>query len=328
MHLFLVEERERGMRLDKFLVEKLGSSMSRAKIQKAIEEGQWTVDGKEVSVHHFLKAGQKVEEAKGIKEMSEETSLDEVKVIAETEDYVVIDKPSGVAVHPAPGIDEPTVVEMLADRYPELYSVGEDPMRPGVVHRIDKLVSGALVLARNQATFTHLKRQFQSREVTKQYIALVQGTFVNDEGVIDLPLVRSTTKGKRGKIQALPLAGKSQTRADWTQTNAERSVDNRKTREAVTKFEVAKRFPRFTLLRVFPETGRTHQIRAHFAAIGHPIAGDPLYHGSRKYKSSFILTRPFLHASSISFVDREGNEQTYPSPLPHMLRVIVDGLGG
>ena len=289
--------------------------MSRAKIQKAIEEGQWTVDGKEVSVHHFLKAGQLIEEMKGaheVKEIQERIGADEIKVIAETNDYIVIDKPPGIAVHPAPGIDEPTVVEMLADCYPELYSVGEDPMRPGVVHRIDKLVSGALVLARNQATFAHLKQQFQLREVKKQYAALVHGTFVNDEGVIDLPLVRSTTKGKRGKIKAVP-----------------RGLDaGEDAREAVTKFEVAERFPRFTLLRVFPETGRTHQIRAHFTAIGHPIVGDSLYHGRVKQKLPFTLVRPFLHASSISFVDRERNEQTYQSPLPHELRVIVDGLSG
>lgn len=329
-HVWITEGHDVGLRLDKFLVGKL-EGQSRAKIQKAIEGGEWTVNGKQVPPHHFLKESERVERAEEVNGVPRQAQDDrvksgEIKVIAEREDYVVIDKPAGIAVHPALGTEGQTVTELLVDRYPELYSVGEDPLRPGVVHRIDKLVSGVLVFARNQEAFIHFKKQFQSRKVKKQYTALVHGTFVNNEGVIDLPLVRSTTKGKRGKIKALPHAGKSQNHTNDTQNHAEGLNDKNNAREALTRFEVSERFPRFTLLHVYPETGRTHQIRAHFAGVGHPIVGDPLYHGRVKQKLPFMLARPFLHAVSISFIDREGNVQTYESTLPPELANALEAL--
>ncbi len=327
--VLVVHEEEKGQRLDRFLVNKIGGGLTRAQLQKQIKCGTWRVQGKIVSSHYAVKEGEVVEAEEGtvkrgaispgrqngIQSIGEESALASklkhegvIKIIHTTDEYLIIDKPSGIAVHPTLGIRERTIVDMLIMRFPELRTVGEDPMRPGIVHRLDKDVSGVMVVARTQAAFKHLKKQFQERKVEKQYSAMVYGTFVNDEGRIELPLKRRETKKKHGTMKVLPKG-----------TDAIKGV-----RYALTDFTVMRRFPRMTLVSVFPHTGRTHQIRAHFAGIGHPIVGDSLYHSRRVRKVNVVLDRPFLHASSIAFIDREGNKHAYQSPLPGELDKILN----
>jgi len=307
---FTVEKKEERMRLDRFLVEKL-SGNSRAKIQKAIEAGAWLVNGKRVPPHYFLREGQKVEEiVKGENAPPSFGSRDlpnELYVIAETKEYIAIEKPAGMTVHGGPGIRGITLVDLLKKRYPEIETVGEDPLRPGIIHRLDKEVSGVMIVARTQEAFEYGKRQFQTRQVVKEYTALVHGTFVNDAGKIELPLMRSAEKKKHGTIKALPR-GRGEDGA------------GRRAREAVTDYEVKQRFPRMTLLTVYPKTGRTHQIRVHCAAIGHPIVGDRLYRSAKVQKVSLKIERPFLHAAAITIVGKDGAAHTFHSPLPNDLQ--------
>jgi 23S rRNA pseudouridine1911/1915/1917 synthase len=318
-----VEISDAGKRLDKFLVEKL-PEQSRVAIQRDIKAGRWVVEGKSMTPHYALKDGQKVEEVKvvnGGKEakegngVKEEVRWDKGCIIAETDDYLIVDKPAGIAVHAAPGTHGTTLIDLLISRYPELRKIGGDPSRPGIVHRLDKLVSGVMLVARTPQAFDYFSRAFRERKIEKEYHALVAGTFVNDHGEIALPLTRSTSPRRRGTMTALPHKRRSQ-------TDAETLKISHNAREALTRFEVARRFPRLTFLKVFPKTGRTHQIRVHLAAIGHPIIGDPLYGGKARRQIKTTLNRPFLHASSLTFTDLQGEVKTYHAPLPVELQQV------
>jgi 23S rRNA pseudouridine1911/1915/1917 synthase len=298
---------EQPTRLDKFLVQELGSGWSRTFIQQAIKNNAIKVNEKKVTVHHFLKEGDVI--MVGVITPEVRTELEPQakvpwKLIKETNDFLIIEKPTGVIVHPAPGINEPTLIEGLLSKYPELKDVGDDPMRPGIVHRLDRDVSGLMVVARNQNMFDYLKRLFKEREITKKYFALVVGHLNQPDGVINFPLARS--RNKHGKMAA-------------------RAKSDSDTREAVTKFELIKLYQPASLLKIEIETGRTHQIRAHLAALGYPIVGDNLY---RPKKLNFKATpeRLFLHATELSFVDQNGENQTFTSPLPQELNDFLNKL--
>lgn len=227
------------------------------------------------------------------------------RIIEETPDFIVLEKPAGLIVHAARGHEGPTLVDFLLKKYPELKGVGEGAERPGIVHRLDKDVSGVMIVARNQETFELLKSQFQNRQVKKTYIALVIGKLPKDEGTIDFPLARSY---RRARMAAVP-----------------KSTERTDARDAITHYEVEKRFPHATLVRVEIETGRTNQIRAHFHGIGHPIVGDRRY-AIRTKKISKDPGRPFLHATELCVRDRAGVVRTYRSPLPAHLESFVSSL--
>jgi 23S rRNA pseudouridine1911/1915/1917 synthase len=183
----------------------------------------------------------------------------------------VIDKPAGLVIHPAPSHRGPTLVDQLG----ELLE-GGDPERPGIVHRLDKDTSGLLLVARSEEALEELQRMMKAREITREYTALVEGHPDAEQGTIDAPIGRD--RGNRTVMS---------TRTD-------------RARDAVTHFEVLERLPRTSLLRVRLETGRTHQIRAHLAAIDHPVVGDPQYGGSASGRR-VGLNRQFLHASTLMF---------------------------
>ena len=185
------------------------------------------------------------------------------------EHLAVVDKPAGLLVHPAPGNPGPTLVEALGD----LLGGGEDPERPGIVHRLDRDTSGLLVVARTPRAHAELSRMIAAREVTREYVALVEGCPPSRTGKIDAPLGRDHRSPERVV------------------------VGGRRPRPAVTHFEVRERLPREALLDIRLETGRTHQIRAHLQAIGNPIAGDPQYGSGRRYG----LERQFLHSRRLAF---------------------------
>ncbi|MBI5466442.1 MAG: RluA family pseudouridine synthase [Candidatus Kerfeldbacteria bacterium] len=296
-------------RLDKFLVRELGLHWSRTAIQQAIKKGRIKVDEKKVMVHHFLKkseiitvpelANNEIPPAK----ISPNPSI-LFKVVAETPDFIVVDKPTGLVVHPAQGLHESTLADGLVAYYPDLANVGEDPLRPGIVHRLDREASGLMVVARTPAMFSYLKKEFQEHKVHKQYQALVVGQVSQPSGTINFPLARS--KSKSGKTAARPQEAED-------------------TKSAITHYDVLKRFQQTTLLNVTIATGRTHQIRAHLQALGYPLVGDKLY-SHKKINFKGTPGRLFLHATQLSFTDKEGIKHTFTSPLPTELQNFLNTL--
>ncbi len=237
-------------------------------------------------------------------------TIRDIKIIEKTKDFIVLNKPAGLMVHPAPGKKDKTLTDILIKKYPEIIDVGEDKERPGIVHRLDKDVSGLMVIALNQESFLNLKKQFKNRKITKYYTALAYGQIEKDEDVIDFPIKRSS-KGFR--MAAVPSSF---------------SNKKEKTRKAITKFEVIKRFTNFSLVRIKLETGRTHQIRVHFFAINHPLVGDKLYFNKKKSikNKQVILDRIFLVSDELSFTDLNKKKQSFKINLPRNLKKIINDL--
>lgn len=224
----------------------------------------------------------------------------EPTIIYEDDAVIVVNKPAGLMVHQDGKHERATLVEWLLVRYPELKDVGEEQRlpdgtlieRPGIVHRIDRETSGVLVVARTQKAFETLKKQFQNREVKKVYRAFVHGVLKDDRGIID----KAIGSGRGGG------APRSATRPHGA------------VRDAVTTYRVIERGENATYVEAFPKTGRTHQIRVHFSALGHPIVCDKLYAPNRTPILGF--TRLALHALSISFVHPQGREVMFEAPIP------------
>ncbi len=217
------------------------------------------------------------------------------RILFEDSELLVVDKPSGIMVHPLPGrAADSTLVGWLRSHVPGIKNIGDDPDRPGIVHRLDRDASGLMVIAKTNTAFEQLKKQFTDHTIKKEYAVLVHGAMPRDEGTITLTIGRSSNKRSRGKFVAKP------TKSDG--------------RRAVTHFVADRHTARYTLLTVNTETGRTHQIRAHFAAYGHPVVGDTEY-GSKKWKDD--APRLFLHARRLSCTHpRTGEPMTWESPLP------------
>ena len=229
-----------------------------------------------------------------------------IKIIDDTNDYLVIEKPAGLLVHPAPGHTETTLVDELLTKYPELKSVGDNPARPGLVHRLDKEASGLMVVAKTQAMFNNLKQQFQARTVNKEYITLVHGvmTPTQEHDVIDKAIGRA-----HGRIAR--MAAHSQ------------SLDSAK--EAKTEYWVIKRLRHHTLLRVKIHTGRTHQIRVHMFSLGYPLVGDKIYI-QKRVKPAKNIERLFLHSNKLGFKDLASEYHEYESKLPGELQNFLTSL--
>ncbi len=220
-----------------------------------------------------------------------------IHVIYEDADVIVLDKPAGLVVHPAPGHPTGTLVNALLSRYPDLRV--SDTLRPGIVHRLDKDTSGLLVVARNDAAMASLTQQMKNREVLKEYLALIHGTVDAPEGVIDAPIGRHPRQRKQ---MAVIEGG----------------------RPARTYFKVLERFPGYTLVMARLETGRTHQIRVHFASIGHPVVGDAVY-GPKK--NEVPVARQFLHAFRLGFtLPGTGRYVELEAPLAPDLTQVLERL--
>jgi 23S rRNA pseudouridine1911/1915/1917 synthase len=206
-------------------------------------------------------------------------------IVHEDEWLLVVDKPAGLVVHPAPGHSGDTLVDLLGERV----AGGADPKRPGIVHRLDKDTSGLMIVARSEQAHRALSALIAAREVDREYVALVEGRLRSREGTIDAPIGRSHREPTR-----MAVSGRGQ-------------------REARTRFRVLELLPADTLVEVRLETGRTHQIRAHFAAIDHPVAGDPTYGTAGRHG----LDRQFLHSRRLSFRHPgTGEEVSFTSALP------------
>jgi 23S rRNA pseudouridine1911/1915/1917 synthase len=290
-----VPQEAAGERLDVFLASHAGS---RAAAQRLIDGGRVTVNGEPRPKRHVLAGGETVAVAEP-EPGAEPPAVPPAPfaVAYEDEHLLVIDKPPGVVVHPAHGHRQGTLVQALAGRV----AGGDDPDRPGIVHRLDRDTSGLLVVARSEAAHAALKAQLARRELVREYLALVEGRPPARSGTIDAPLGRD--RRVRTRI----------------------STDTDDGREAITHFEVERALPHDTLLRVRLETGRTHQIRAHLLAIGHPVAGDPEYGAAGRHG----LARQFLHAARLAFPHPMGGAAVdVSSPLPADLEAALQRAGG
>jgi 23S rRNA pseudouridine1911/1915/1917 synthase len=281
-----------GERLDVVLAAPLGS---RARAQRLIAAGQVLVDGAPAKKGHRVVGGEEVaiDDADTRRPPPAAEGVD-VPVVYEDDDLLVVDKPAGLVVHPAPGHRGTTLVELLAGR-----AAGGAPERPGIVHRLDRETSGLLVVARTEPAHRALKAELEARRIEREYVTLVEGRPPARTGTIDAPLGRDRRRRTR------------------------QSSDTDDPRPAVTHFAIEEELGAFSLLRVQLETGRTHQIRAHLQAIGHPVAGDPEY-GT---PGQLGLARQFLHARRLVFAHpSDGHRVELASPLPADLAVVLASL--
>ena len=243
-----------------------------------------------------------------------------MKIIFQNQDFIVVDKPAGLAVHSGVGIEEKTLIDFLVDKFPEIKNVGDDPKtRPGIVHRLDRETSGVMIVARNQKTFEYLKNLFKNRQVEKKYLALVHGKLKNKEGKIEGEMGRSKRDFRKQSfvrpVKSLVVPGASQSKAF-------NRVRVRNARYSLSYYKVIKEYKDHSLLEVFPKTGRTHQIRVHLHSIGHPVVGDKKYAFKEHKKKDF--PRMFLHAGEISFVGPDGKKKKFSSPLPRDFSQSLD----
>jgi 23S rRNA pseudouridine1911/1915/1917 synthase len=306
-----------GVRLDRFLVSVL-PQQSRSQIQRLIRDGHVSVAGRGAKANHPVRTGERIAvEIPPPTEPALEAEPLPLPILYQDRDIVVVDKPAGMVVHPAAGHAGGTLVNALLHHVDDLSGIGGEA-RPGIVHRLDRGTSGLMVVAKHDAAHEELSRQFHDREVEKEYVALVWGEVMAGRR-IDAPIGRDPSNRKK-----MSAAGQRPT--DRARV--------RRSREAVTRIVRAEHFGRtLTLARVAIHTGRTHQIRVHLSAIGHPVVGDPLYGGVHRrvpgdLRAVTHLERPFLHAARLAFNHPgDGRRMEFESELPDDLQHVLDELG-
>lgn len=289
--IYKVEGTQEGQRLDQFL--KDASGMNRSEVQKWIKEGRAILlPDKMVRPNYHVKAGDQIsfswEEKKEVELIPQDIPLD---ILYEDDDILVLNKRRGMVIHPAPGNPDGTLVNALLYHCgPKIFEACEDPIRPGIVHRLDKDTSGVMVCAKSRRAFPVLKEEIAAHEAKRHYAALVHGQMEGNTGVIRLPLGRSTRDRMKWDVQ--PKTGKP----------------------AVTHFRVIQFMPRYSLVECILETGRTHQIRVHMSHIGHPVVNDPLYGWK---KDHFPCEGQVLHSRTLDLRHPvTGEEMHFEAPLP------------
>ena len=286
-----IGSQDTGKRFDHFLNEKLVDT-SRSQIQKRIKKGSILINGQSVAVHTFLKEGDEITYEKNSDTAIEndaaatKVELPELEVVEETDSFLIINKPVGVLVHPDSKQKEGTLVDMILEKYPGLSQVGGRPERAAIVHRLDKDVSGLMVVPKTEQAYEYFKHLFKQRLIHKTYIAFVYGEPPQNEGDIRFRIARSTTSARMAARPEQEDSGK----AAWTH------------------YRVIERFRGATLLEAQIVSGRTHQIRAHFLALGNPIIGDQLYkakHTTRNIQAPRLM----LQSVGLEFTDPETDEK-------------------
>lgn len=309
---FRAQAQDASLRLDVFLAGKM-PEMTRSRIKTLVEEGRVLLDGGRAKAGHRMRGTEEVTisvpaPATGVLE-AEEVALD---ILYDDDDVVVVNKPAGMAVHPGAGRSSGTLVNALLGMGRPLAPTGS-PLRPGIVHRLDKDTTGVLVVARNDRSYHSLAGQFKERSTSRKYLALVWGAMRTEEGTIEIAIGRDSVH--RTKI----------------------STKARRKREAVTRYRVVKRFPLMSLVELKLETGRTHQIRVHLTEVRHPVVGDQVY-GRRAVPPSLEkaaadrlkqIKRQMLHAATLGFTHpATGKWMEFSAPLPEDMRSLVDALEG
>ena len=290
MNITLISQ-ENGVRADQFLSQSL-DNLTRSAAQKLLEAGHVLREGKALKKNDKLKEGDEITvlipDPTEVEILPQDIPLD---VIYEDEDVIVVNKPVGMVVHPAPGHPDGTLVNALMFHCGDSLSGINGELRPGIVHRIDRDTSGLIIAAKNDAAHLALADQLQDHSLYREYEAVIIGGLKSDEGTIDLPIARHATDRKK------------------------MAINHYNGRRAVTHWTVLERFSGYTHLQCRLETGRTHQIRVHLSAQGHPVLGDPVYSGERKGFPE--LAGQCLHARKLSFIHpRTGERLTLECPLP------------
>jgi 23S rRNA pseudouridine1911/1915/1917 synthase len=314
---WIVEEAQADTRADVFLASALSSSRSEA--QRLLKSAAATVDGRTVKSNYRLHPGEQVAVvgAAAVAPARAQAESIPLTVVYEDADLLVIDKPRGMVVHPAPGAQTGTLVNAVLAHAIDLSGIGGEE-RPGIVHRLDKDTSGLLVVAKTDAAHASLQRQIQEKTAARQYVALVWGAPTYERATVEAPIGRHPADRKRMAVITDPA---------------------KRARDAITDFELRERLGPFTLLTASLRTGRTHQIRVHCAYIGHPVVGDPLYGGRRKLPRTTAsdaasacvaaaieaLGGQALHAAELSFVHpRTGEAMTFNAPVPAVMQDVID----
>lgn len=294
---FTAADEEAGVRIDRCLSDKY-EDLSRSYLQKLLKDQGVTVNGKIVKANYKLQAGDLVQTT--VPDLSEPDILPEnipLDILYEDDDVLVVNKPKGMVVHPAPGHYSGTLVNALMYHCGDSLSGINGVIRPGIVHRIDRDTSGLLIVAKNDTAHNILAEQIKVHSFTREYMAVVQGV-IKEDGTVDAPIGRHKTDRKK------------------------MCVTTENSREAVTHYFVEQTYRNNTLVRLRLETGRTHQIRVHMAYIGHPVTGDEVYgNGSPKW-----LCGQCLHAKKIGFIHPDGRYMEFDSELPDYFKKLLANL--
>lgn len=298
-------------RADKVLADHLVGEHSRSSIARIVRSGRVLLKGRPISPSTVLNPGDRIEilPETNIEPSTPEIAVPSFEIVFEDEDIIVVDKPAGIVVHPGAGRPTNTLMDLLISTRPELKGVGE-PGRWGVVHRLDRDTSGVMVFAKTALAHAALSAQFKAHSIHRMYLALVRGNPGEENGIVDAAIGRHVKDRKRI------------------------STTTGKARRAVTRWAVRERFGGLTLLEVYPETGRTHQIRVHLAYIGLPVAGDPVYGKLRGKggvadpgirKALEMLKRQALHAAVLGFVHPRSLEYLeFSSPMPADMAEVIE----
>lgn len=297
---FAAEKEDVGTRIDVFLAENM-EDLSRSGVQKLIDEGMITLNGGKTKANYKLREKDVIDvtvpEVKEVEILPEDIPLD---ILYEDADVIVVNKPQGMVVHPAPGHTSGTLVNALMFHCGDDLSGINGEKRPGIVHRIDKDTSGVLMIAKNDMAHQSLAAQLAEHSITRKYNAVVYNGFNEDEGTIDKPIGRNPQDRKK------------------------MAVTEKHSRHAVTHYRVIERMEKFTLIEAQLETGRTHQIRVHMTYIGHPLLGDPIY-GPKKQPIN--LEGQALHARVLGFIHpRTGEYMEFEAPLPPHFEALLERL--
>ncbi|MGG3509758.1 RluA family pseudouridine synthase [Paenibacillus sp. FSL W8-0187] len=288
-------------RIDKYITENLGENVSRSQVQLWITDGHVIVNEGPVKSNYKVSQGDrillKVPEPSAVEIIPEDIPLE---IAFEDADVIVVNKPRGMVVHPAPGHSSGTLVNALMFHCKDLSGINGE-LRPGIVHRIDKDTTGLIMAAKNDKAHASLAAQLKDHSVNRRYLALVHGNMSHDQGTVDAPIGRDAHDRKLY------------------------TVTDRNSKHAVTHFTVIERFGDYTLLELKLETGRTHQIRVHMKYIGHPLVGDPVYGKSKGIK----LDGQALHAAVLGFVHPSSGEyMEYSAPMPNDMEELLTILRG
>ncbi len=318
-HILSVEAGEGG-RLDRFIAARL-AGLSRTAVQRLIEDGFITLNGS--ASQASVKVGQgdvivvRIPPPVPTELIAEDIPL---TIVYEDDEIVVVDKPAGLVVHPAAGHDHGTLVNALLGHIPDLEGISGE-VRPGIVHRLDKDTSGLIVAAKNDRALQFLQAQFKARTIKKMYLALVEGLVEPREGLIDAPIGRSKADRKKMAVAREGRSARTRYRVRQIYYRPDHHLSGKTVAGMASTPPV--KVDLLSLVEAYPETGRTHQIRVHFAWLKHPLVGDELY---GRQKPIVPIERHFLHAAALTLTLPDGEARTFTSPLPDDLRRVLDQL--